>query len=157
MVLGRNPRWTLVRAALLAVVCVFLFGFLARPVRVQGISMEPTLQNGSIHVINLLVYRYSRPARGDVVAVRMPGGGAYYMKRILGMPGETISFLNGTLIIDGVELPEDYIHAQGNWEMSPVMIPDAQYFIAGDNRRTTFNGHTLGLVNEKDLAGVLVR
>lgn len=87
----------------------------------------------------------------------MPGGRAFYVKRILGLPGETIRFANGQLVIDEEELKEPYIAVLGDWNMNPLVIPESHYFVAGDNRSTFFEGHTLGIVNKDQLAGVLLK
>jgi signal peptidase I len=156
-IFGRNPRRTLIRSALLAAVCIGVFGFLLRPVRVAGISMEPTLRNGTFHFVNLMAFRTRSPDRGDIVAVRLPGGRAYYMKRILALPGETVAFSGGTLLIDGQPFPEPYVQVPSDWDLKPTPVPEGAYFIAGDNRDTPFGSHTLGLVETEALAGELWR
>jgi len=157
ILIGRNPDRTLIRAALIALISLIVFGFIARPVRVRGISMEPTLTNGTYHFINLIKYRWLEPQRGEMVAIAMPGGKAYYMKRILGLPGETIAFDDGVLYVNGNVWPEPYIHDRGDWKLVTTTIPDGQYFVAGDNRLTSFNGHTLGLVERDKMKGVLLK
>ena len=118
--------------------------------------MDPTLKNGSIHVVLLTTYMFKHPDRGDMVAVGMPGRRAYYVKRVLGLPGENISFRNGQLIIDGRELTETYLNDIGRWQLSSMDIPEGYYFIAGDNRRTEFSDHTLGFVSSRDIVGKLI-
>ena len=140
----------------LAVTCYLAFGFALRPVRVRGISMYPTLSDGSIYVVNLLSYRFKEPARGDITAVKMPGNRSYYVKRILGLPGETIAFQSGRLLINGVQHPESYLASKGGWNLEPIIIPEGQYFIAGDNRETEFSHHTLGFIRKSQLAGMIL-
>ncbi len=155
---GKNPRRTIIRAVFLAATAYFVFGYLLRPVRVQGISMQPTLMDRTIHVVNLTAYWHRNPQRGDMVAVAMPGGRVYYMKRVLALPGETISFDRGRLSIDGTEMPEPYLAGPpGNWNMNAMEVPADYYFIAGDNRNTPFEGHTLGLVESKRISGALLK
>lgn len=157
ILVGRNPARTMVRATLLAFICLIVFGLIARPVRVRGISMEPTLTDGTIHFVNFIKYKWAEPERGDMVAIAMPGGKAFYMKRVLGMPGETIAFERGKLLINGEVLDEPYIGDHGDWQLKTIHIPDGQYFVAGDNRLTAFNGHTLGLVERHKLEGILLK
>src|SRR5579863_8844781 len=102
--IGRHPRRTLVRICVLVAVCSLVFGFALRPVRVDGISMLPTYQDGSINFCNRLAYLWHEPRRGDVVTVRLAGLRVMYMKRIVGLPGETISFSHGRILINGVPL-----------------------------------------------------
>jgi len=157
VLVGRNPKRTLIRAAVLAIVSLVVFGYPARPVRVKGISMEPTLHDGSIHFINRWHYAWSTPQRGDLVAVAMPGGRAFFMKRVLGMPGERIAFVNGQLLIDGAPYAESYLRDAGDWNMAELAVPEGHYFIAGDNRQTPWSGHTLGLIHEDQVSGRLLR
>ncbi len=154
---GQNPRRTVIRAAVLAAASYGLFGHVLRPVRVQGISMAPTLTDGTIHVVNLAAYWHAAPQRGDLVVVEMPGRRAYYMKRVLGLPGEQIAFRDGQLLVNGEILTEPYLATRGDWNMGTQQVPARQYFIAGDNRLTSFEGHTLGLVEERRIAGRLWR
>src|SRR5258707_1178640 len=89
IIIGRKPRRTLIRAACLAVVCFVVFKFVLLPVRVVGISMEPTYHDRSLNLVNALSYLRSGPQRGDVVGVQMSGRSIMYLKRIVGLPGET--------------------------------------------------------------------
>jgi len=155
MIIGRNPKRTLIRCLFLAVGTYLIAGHVIRPVRVQGISMEPTLHNRTIHAVNLLAYWTKEPKRGDLVAVAMPGGQAYFMKRVLGLPGETVAFEQGTLMINGNRFEEPYLTDRGQWTMPPRLVPDGSYFIAGDNRSTSFEGHTLGFVERNHIVGAL--
>lgn len=155
LLIGRNPRRTAVRALVLAAVSYVVFGHVVRPVRVQGISMAPTLSDGSLHAINLVAYRRSAPQRGDLVAVAMPGGNAYYLKRVLALPGETVAFEQGRLLIDDRPMDEPYLTVTGAWTMPALRVPADHYFIAGDNRSTLFEGHTLGVVARDRISGRL--
>ena len=154
---GRNPRRTLIRAAALAAVSYAVFGHVLRPVRVQGISMAPTLVDGTIHLVNLAAYWRNEPQRGDMVAVEMPGRRAYYMKRVLGLPGEQVGFAEGQLLVNGEPMAEPYLAARGDWNMGTQPVPEGHYFIACDNRLTSFEGHTLGFVETRRIAGRLWR
>jgi len=154
---GRNPVRTMVRATLLALLAFIVFGFIARPVRVSGISMEPTLSDGTIHFVNLVKYWWLEPKRGETVVIAMPGGRAFYMKRILALPGETIAFKDGVRYIDGSVIPEPYLRDLGDWTLQSTKIPEGHYFVAGDNRLTMFDSHTLGLVEREKVEGVLVK
>ncbi len=85
---GRNPRNTLIRILILVVVCSLLFHFVLLPVKVDGISMQPTYKNRSVNIVNRWAYLWHEPRRGDVVAVRFTGLHEMLMKRIIGLPGE---------------------------------------------------------------------
>ena len=156
ILIGPNPRRTIIRASIIAMTSALLFGFIIRPVIVKGISMAPTLEDGTIHFVNLVAYLTGEPKRGDMVAVAMPGRKAYYMKRVLGLPGETIAFDQGVLVINSQPVNEPYLTELGNWNLAKAAIPEGSYFIAGDNRRTRFNSHTLGFVDRNDIVGKLI-
>ncbi|HMO52207.1 MAG TPA: signal peptidase I [Kiritimatiellia bacterium] len=157
LIWGRNPKKTLLRCLLLGLVAAWVFGWWLRPVRVVGISMEPTMHHGGVHLIDLRKFRSREPGRGDLVAIAMPGRRSFYLKRVLGLPGETIAFRQGRLVINDRELPEPYLYELGDWELEDTPIPTGVYFVAGDNRATPFSGHTLGLVERSNIAGGLFR
>jgi signal peptidase I len=138
--IGRNPRRTAIRAAVLAVSCFLFFKFLVfqyivLPVRIEGFSMYPTYHDWGINFINRLAYRHTLPQRGDVVGIRMAGPKVMLMKRIVGLPGETIAFQHGLLFINGQEMPEPYMkHYSPAPYLSPVTLGPNEYYVIGDNR-----------------------
>src|SRR5689334_21380194 len=96
-VIGRNPKRTAIRALVLALFCFVLFKFfvfrvIVLPVRIEGYSMFPTYHDRGVNFVYRLAYRHSPPQRGDVVGIRMAGPSVMLMKRIVGMPGETVAF-----------------------------------------------------------------
>ncbi len=155
--LGSNPKVTLGRCFILALTSFLIFGFWLRPVRVVGISMEPTLPDGGLRLVDILRYRNHPPRAGDIVVIAMPGGKAFYMKRVIGTPGETLSFVDGQLYINGARMLEPYIGVAGHWQMPPTLVPENHFFVAGDNRTTSFVGHTLGIVERSRITGALLQ
>lgn len=144
--IGRKPKRTLIRAAVLAVVCfVFfkfvVFRFIVLPVRIEGYSMFPTYRDWGINFVNRLAYRHSEPQRGDVVGIRMAGNSIMLMKRIVGLPGETIAFENDHLLVNGKEMPEPYLkHHSPAPYMDPVTLGPNEYYVIGDNRMNSDAG-----------------
>ena len=155
ILIGRNPRRTLWRAGGLALVCTVVFQFVLRPAVLDGPSMEPTVPSRGLRFINLLAYRVGEPRRGDIVAVRMSGQRMFYLKRILGLPGETIELRDGALVIDGQEIPEPYLAERGDWTMAPRVLGPDEYWVAGDNRAMPMAGHKLGATRRRFIAGRL--
>jgi signal peptidase I len=155
---GRNPRMTLLRIAVLIVVCFGLFGFVLVPVQVDGISMSPTYKNRSINLINEFAYKWREPRRGDVVAVQAwAGQHALLMKRIIGLPGETVTFNNGRVFIDGKILDEPYEKGlSSDWTLRPEKLGADQYFIVGDNRTMQWQLHTFGKVHRDRIIGKIL-
>ena len=134
VLIGRHPRRTLVRIVVLVVVCVLVRAFVLLPIRVEGASMAPTYKDHGINFVNRLAYINHDPQRGDVVAVRTTGVHIMYMKRIIGLPGETVAFHNGHAVIDGKVLPEPYVNGPSDWEWPAERLGPEEYFCVGDNR-----------------------
>lgn len=154
---GRSPRRTLRRAAAAALATALLFGVLLRPVVIRGNSMEPTLSDGGWHVATRWWFdTQRRPARGDVVIISRVGGRVFYLKRVLGLPGETLEWERGTLLIDGTVQPEPWLVSAGDWTLAPVRLGPAEYFVAGDNRSMPIEDHAAGRVDRRRLAGKLL-
>lgn len=145
--IGRNPKMTLVRIAVLVVTCFIVFKFVLLPIRVMGISMLPTYKNNSVNVVNRFAYLRHEPQRGDVVGIRLPAGQhAVLIKRIIGLPGETIAFENGRVLINGTVLDEPYEKLTSDWTLPPVTLGTDEYFFVGDNREMPPQDHKFGKV-----------
>jgi signal peptidase I len=125
-------------------------------IRVEGSSMEPTLHDAELVVVNRLAYRWSEPQRGDIVVFRFPlEPNRRFIKRIVGLPGEMVAIHNGQVFIDGDPLDEPYIAAPpryiGEWEIQP-----GQIFVLGDNRNNSSDSQTWGPVPLGQLIGKAV-
>jgi len=137
-------RCTVRRGVLFAALSICLISFAVSrwvlwPVQVSGDSMTPTYQNGQPNFINKLAYLSRGPQRGDVVGVRV-GRGDCYFKRIIGLPGEKISFHRGTVLVNGQPLVEPYIEHPLLWILPPVQLGPDDYFVMGDNRTASMLG-----------------
>ncbi len=154
----------------LAVVLFLMINAVSARVRVDGFSMLPTIDNGEFVLVNRLAYRFSHPERGDIIVFRPPmypdasswqrlfgmNGFAHdykdYIKRIIGLPGETIRIDNGTVYINNIQLIETYIAAppdySGEWT-----VPEGQLFVLGDNRRDSADSHSWGFLPEENILG----
>ncbi len=165
VLIGRNPKVTLVRAAVLAVVCVLGYKASLLHIRVEGISMLPAYQDGSAHYVNRLAYVWHKPQHGDVVAIwfsRVEANTAtrlfktphvMLLKRIIGLPGETVAFVNGQVLIDGQALEEPYEKLPCDWNRPPEKLGPDEYFVVGDNRSMPQELHTLGKVERNRIVG----
>lgn len=158
VILGKNPVVTLLRIVILVIVVFVTFKFVLAPIKVVGISMEPTFRNGKICVVNRLAYRARDPERGDVVAVKTTGESVLYLKRIVGLPGETIRIGGGVIYIDEEPLEEPYVSEnQKAWFMEGRTLDESSYFVIGDNRDTTFEGHSFGIPPREKILGKVIR
>jgi signal peptidase I len=153
VLIGRNVQATLLRAAIWAILCVLVSQYVLLPIRVQGVSMDPTYKNNQINFINHLAYRFHPPRRGDVVAIRYSGKHVMLLKRIIGLPGETVAFHNGKAFINGQQLNEPYLQWECNWELEPEEVGPDEYYVVGDNRRMDFSDHTQGRSERKRIMG----
>jgi signal peptidase I len=151
--IGRNPKNTLVRIVVLVVTCVVVFNFVLLPIRVTGVSMLPTYKDRSINFVNRLAYFRHEPQRGDVVSIRYSGPHVMLMKRIVGLPGETIAFVDGQVVIDGKILDEPYEKWKSNWNLPPERIGVNEYYVVGDNRTMPPEDHTKGRVAHERILG----
>jgi signal peptidase I len=150
---GRHPRRTAVRAAILAVTCYLVFTFVLLPVQVAGISMEPTYHDHSINFSNRLAYLFHEPRRGDVVTIRYAGVHDMLMKRVIGLPGETVSFVRGRVFINGAPLDEPYLRNPTHWTIPSIKLDATEYFVVGDNRSMRWQDHTFGKTNRQRIVG----
>ncbi len=153
LVIGARPRNTIRRALLLAGICVVVFRFVWIPVWVQGHSMAPTLQDGAFRFAHRLGIQRRPPQRGDVVVIELAGQRAMYLKRILAVPGDAVQFRDGTLWVNGEEVPEPYVVYDGNWNTGLEQLGPDEFFVAGDNRSEPWEWHTMGVVDRERIAG----
>jgi signal peptidase I len=154
IVIGRNPKWTLARLAFLIVAVLVIFNFvLTPPIRVTGRSMLPTFHDGQINFLNRLAYVSHDPQRGDVVGLRYSGEHVMLLKRIVGLPGEDVSFENGKLLINGEPLEEPYVKKPWYWTHRPLHLGPNEYYVVGDNRSMSWDDHEHGAAGRQRIVG----
>jgi signal peptidase I len=156
LLFGSNPRRTAIRAAVLIGTAIVVFGFVLLPVRLTGISMEPTYNDGELNFANRLAFAWSSPARGDVVAIRMAGPSVLYVKRIVGLPGEQIAIEMGVVTIDGEPLIEPTVVRKAPWNLPTLILGEDEYFVVGDNRAMSIRNHDLGRASRERIIGKLL-
>lgn len=133
--------------------------FVAQPFVVEGESMHPTFASGDYLIVDELSYHLHEPKRGDVIVFRYPGNPkVFYIKRIIGTPGDTISITQGKVTVakeDGstITLDETYVvDEDATYTQSTHVGPD-QYFVMGDNRPKSSDSRAWGLLPEKNIMG----
>jgi signal peptidase I len=158
--IGRRPDRTVRRLACLigiAVIAFLIFRFLLFPIQIMGPSMFPTYKDGQFNFMNTLAYMWHEPKRGDVVGIRFSGDRAMYVKRIVGLPGEQISFSGGACCINGVPLSEPYLKFPSHeWELPPRLLGPSEYYVVGDNRSMAFADHDLGRTPRNRIIGKIL-
>ncbi len=133
--------------------------FIAQPFIVDGESMYPTFQNGNYLIVDEISYRFEKPARGDVIVFRYPGNPSiFYIKRIVGLPGETVTIKNGNITItepNGASrtLNEPFISAKDKSYNMTDKLTDTQYFVMGDNRPRSSDSRVWGPLPTHNIIG----
>ena len=128
--------------AITVLIAVAVFALLRLTVQSYTVvmsSMEPNFQEGECIMVNKVCYHSSGPQRGDVVVFNPPFQSQYpYIKRVIGLPGETVEIRTGKVFINGIPLEEDeYIKERPNYTMPVMQVPENQYFVLGDNRNNS--------------------
>ena len=155
---------------LVIAICVFIAycvasvvtSFVANPTKVEGESMESTLTNGDTVLIQKMSYYFGDPKRYDVVVFPVPyyNSDTKYIKRVIGLPGETVQIIEGKVYINGKELKDDtygkdkVIDDPGD-AVEPITLADDEYFVLGDNRNMSTDSRSsyVGLIRRKSIIG----
>ncbi|MCC6445075.1 MAG: signal peptidase I [Armatimonadetes bacterium] len=148
-------------SALIAIVLVFL---IIRPYVVQAFyipsgSMHPTLLERDRILVNKFVYRFREPKRGDVVVFKAPsqaspdGREKDFIKRVVGLPGDTLEVRDGATYINGKPLREPYIEEPPYYVYPPYQIPQGMLFVMGDNRNDSNDSHSWGPLERSRILG----
>ena len=135
--------------------------YLVQPFFVKGASMEPNFEDGDYLLVNEISYRFSAPKRGDVVIFRYPvDPSQFFIKRIIGLPGETIEIKDKKVTIynkdkpGGFILDESYLAPeQETFGNSVTKLDDNEYFVLGDNRLESSDSRRWGMVNKTLITG----
>ena len=140
---------------IIVIVVVLIRTFIITPALVDGSSMEPTLSDKNLVMINKLNYKLNDIKRFDVVVLN--NNNDKLIKRIIGLPGEHIEYKNNSLIINGFLIKEEYYHElTDDFKLESIgylNIPGDKYFVVGDNRNNSIDSRMFGLVDKKDIIG----
>jgi signal peptidase I len=142
---------TLVLALILTLV---IRGFLMESFLVQGHSMEPTLHHGERLLVSKLLYRFREPERGEIVVFRYPRDNRTdFIKRVLALPGDKVEIRLGRLYINDQPVEEPYVYHAGMFTMPPLVVPEGQVFVLGDNRTNSEDSRVFGPVDLENVKG----
>jgi len=152
-IFSRENIQTVVVAVLLA---LFIRTFVAEARFIPSGSMEPTLMIDDRLIVEKLTFDFTKPTRGQII-VFMPPPSAHsdqaFIKRLIGMPGDTIEIANGQVIINGVPQNEPYIAAPPDYYMAKRTVPPGNYFMMGDNRNNSADSHVWGFLPRENIIG----
>ncbi len=134
--------------------------FLIQPFNVKGASMEPTFYDNEYLVIDELSYRFRAPERGEVIVFRYPvDPSQFFIKRIIGLPGETVQVSSGRVTLynadhpNGFILDEPYLHGVQTQGDEKVTLGSGEYFVLGDNRGASMDSRVFGPIKKSDIIG----
>lgn len=145
---------------LLALLMFLALRFAIQNFTIDGTSMEQSLHNGELILVDKWTYLFHPPVRGDVVVFRAPPDPTQdYIKRVIGLPGDTITIKGTTVIVDGVPLSEPYVAMQnqgippGARTITNLVVPSHDYFVLGDNRAVSSDSRIWGFLPARNIIG----
>ncbi|MBN2551033.1 MAG: signal peptidase I [Anaerolineales bacterium] len=144
----------LLQTVILSVIIFLVIDAVSSRIRVQSISMQPTLYEKDFVLVNKLAYRFGQPKRGDVIVFRVPinPDGEPYIKRVIGLPGENVRVQEGKVYINNIPQQESYIMAPPNYN-GEWTVPLDSVFVLGDNRNSSSDSHQWGMVPLENILG----
>lgn len=155
--------WEIVKITVITLaIIVPIRYFLIQPFFVKGASMEPNFEDGQYLVIDELTYRFREPQRGEVVVFHYPGDRSqYYIKRLIGLPGETVEITGGRIKIINQEHTLGFILDESNYlpnvavteGTAKEILSDDEYFVLGDNRQASFDSRRWGFLSRQNIVG----
>ncbi len=158
------PLWEVLEILAVALISIFIiYSFIAQPFQVQGASMEPNFYTKQYLIVDEISYRFRDPERGEVVVFHNPRNESeFYIKRVIGLPGEEVDIKDNKVTIingthpDGFVLDETYLppstEMMGNAKFT---LGKDEYFVMGDNRLQSFDSRSWGPVKRSEIVGVV--
>lgn len=157
-----GPFWEILKVVVIVFVsAIIIRGFVAQPFIVEGSSMEPDFHNGEYLLVEKLGYRLHQPARGDVIVFKYPNNPSVnYIKRIIGLPGETVRVFESQVFVNGKILNEQYLSPDERTVVSQnpetpyeVALNSDQFFVMGDNRQHSSDSREWGALGRDFIIG----
>lgn len=156
-----HPLTEIVRFSLIAILIVVpIRMFVAQPFIVSGASMVETFESGEYLIVDQVSYYFEAPKRGEVVIFRYPKDPSkYFIKRVIGLPGETVEIIDGEVIIKNDDKPEGFTLIEPYIRPMPESAPlretlgDREYFVMGDNRPESSDSRSWGVLQEERIVG----
>ncbi|MDB5052111.1 MAG: signal peptidase [Bacilli bacterium] len=156
---AKNEIWEWIKAlAIAGILVVVIRMFIFAPFIVDGPSMQPNFVTGERLIVNEIIYSIRKPHRGEVVVFHAPEG-KDYIKRVIGLPGDTIKIANNKVYLNGKVLDEDYIRDQVtadpnyNQPFNEITIPAGTFFAMGDNRKNSNDSRMIGPMEFSRIVG----
>jgi signal peptidase I len=154
---GLNVKGFLRELAITLVLALALFMLLQTTIQssiVEGSSMLPGLENGQRLIVAKAVYHFRQPQRGEIIIVHPPiAPSKQWVKRVIGLPGDTVEIKNQTVYVNDIALDEPYVNDKPNYTMKPYTVEEGHYFVMGDNRNNSTDSHLRWTVSEDNIVG----
>lgn len=156
-----HPLAEIVRFSIIAILIVIpIRMFIAQPFIVSGASMDNTFHSGEYLIVDQVSYYFEKPSRGDVIVFRYPRDPSkFFIKRVIGLPGDTITIENSVVTIanetnpEGIILEEDYIKSMAPAPKMIETLGEREYFVMGDNRDQSSDSRSWGVLQEERIVG----
>jgi signal peptidase I len=156
----RSAVWAILaeilQTALIAALLFLAVNLVTARIRVEGTSMEPSLHDGEMVVVNRLAYRWSGPARGDIIVFRFPlDPSRRFIKRVIGLAGDQVEVRGGVVFVNGNPVEEPYIAAAPRYD-GAWRVETGELFVLGDNRNNSSDSQNWGPLSLGDVIGKAV-
>ena len=146
----KEQIWEFFKEMVSIIVIAFILAMILRTFVIEGRiiptgSMLPTIQLQDRVMVNKFIYHFKEPQRGDIVVLEPPeilNSNEDYIKRVIGLPGDTVEMKEGKVFINGKALAEPYLAEPINYEYGPVQVPEDSLMVLGDNRNFSFDSHS---------------
>lgn len=142
----------IIETALLTAIIFLIVNTATGRFRIEGQSMEPNLHDGEYVLIDKVSYTLRTPERGDIVVFVRPGE-RDYIKRVIGLPGDTVEIRGGRVLVNGVALDEPYLQQPTNSSYAARMVEPGHYFVMGDNRNNSSDSRSFGPISFNSIVG----
>ena len=154
--------WETIQVVVISLAVVLVVrNFIIQPFFVDGSSMVPNFQDGDYLIIDELTFRFRDPQRGEVIVFKFPQNeSSYFIKRIIGLPGDTVEVKNGIVTVfnqentEGLQLTENYLISKTPGDITTV-LKEGEYFVLGDNRTMSYDSRSWGVLPSKNIVGLV--
>ena len=148
----------ILEVVIVAVVSIYLvYAFIAQPFKVDGKSMEPNFSTGDYLIVDEITYRFREPVRGEVIVLHNPTNEEeFFIKRVVGLPGEQILVSDNKVFVDGERIDEEYLSTDIKMsDTPPFELREDEFFVMGDNRGSSFDSRDWGPLGRHQIVGVV--
>ncbi len=144
------------RLIIIVIVSLIFFKWFCIPMHIDGISMAPTFNDGSVGFAwrGLKPLYQPKPERGDLCLVKFSSRNVFLLKRVIAFAGETVEFKDGQLFVNDQPLDEPYTTGKSKWNLSKRTVKPDHIYVIGDNRDVAINNHTFGNAKQKNVRSV---